>query len=191
MQCRRELLELYIDNRLEATERRELAAHLHICSRCQEELQQVQRVVEMLHGYKTAEPDKQFFADIMRKIECEPSPLVLELHRRRTVGRLLGWASVILAGAVLTRILTLVNGYIGDLVSIGLIKLWNRLMALIAPGADVLGWLQNAKNTAALAAGLLAGNQALLLSLAVSCLLVITMTREIVADVQRVFGHKE
>ncbi|HZW82940.1 MAG TPA: zf-HC2 domain-containing protein [Candidatus Deferrimicrobium sp.] len=191
MKCQKDLLELYLDNRLGEADKVDVESHLGGCSICRGELERLQVVVAML---KTCEPpdlDENFLADVMNAIEALPSPLEVELARRQRVGRFLGFGSSILALGLIIAVLMLFGGYLGAVVWDGIIWLSGIIMLVNLPMPDLLSVWGSIRRLADIVSDVISGNQFLLPLIAVSGLLVVNMTREIVDDVQQVLGYRK
>ena len=118
----RELFDLYIDNEICETDRRELIKHLEDCEHCKSELSQLMEMVEEINKLPDIELPENFHSELMGRIKDEHIEDGIEHKKSRRLD--LRWISSMAAALVL--VVTVVglekSGLIGMMFNNGMDK---------------------------------------------------------------------
>ena len=191
MECPKELLGSYLDNRLDDVAKGRVDQHLEHCTPCASELRGLRSLFGLLEPSEVPELDSDFLQSVMEKIEREPAPIEIEQLRLKRVGRYLGWGSLALGVGGLAVILLLLWGTIDGWLWGGVSWAWSWIVLFVEGSPRLIELIQQASEIGRILRILLdsiTANTYLVVAVGAMALIGWSLLKEIMDDVHDILG---
>ena len=191
MECPKELLGSYLDNRLDDVAKSRVDQHLEHCTACASELRGLRSLFGLLEPSEVPELDSDFLESVMEMIEREPAPIEIEQLRLKRLGRYLGWGGLALGVGGLAVILLLLWGTIDGWLWGGASWAWSWIVLIVEDSPRLMGLIQQASEIGKILRIVLdsiTGNTYLWVAVAAMGLFGWSLLKEIIDDVQDLLG---
>lgn len=191
MKYQKDLLGLYLDNRLEEWEERRLEEHLRCCPICHGEMVELKNLFAWLRPIDDPAPGNDFAAGLLAAVDKELPPLEFEIRRRQRIARYLGTGAVFLGLGGVALLVALLWSRLSPALWSGLVLLWGKI-GLLAPDAllaGIDGLMAKGRGLSPVIEAI-TDDSYLWATLTAAGFFGWIMTKEIIEDVQRLIGYK-